>query len=81
MRHIGQIFVASILALVVFIFCASAYAASSECKGLEKTACDGNKRCSWVNSYKTSKGKDVAAFCRKKPERKTSSKGLAAPNG
>ncbi len=46
--------------------------AASECKGLEQTVCESHERCSWVNGYKTSKGKEVSPFCRKKPERKQS---------
>jgi hypothetical protein len=46
--------------------------AASECKGLEQPVCESHERCSWVNSYKTSKGREVSSFCRKKPERKKS---------
>lgn len=52
-------------------------AAESLCKGLGQEPCQ-TQGCSWVKSYKTSKGKDVAAFCRKKPERKATS-AAAAP--
>jgi hypothetical protein len=45
-------------------------AAVSPCKGLDQTTCQGNKICSWVRAHKTSKGRDVSAFCRKKPEKK-----------
>jgi hypothetical protein len=47
--------------------------AASECKGLEQPVCENHERCSWVNGYKTSKGREVSSFCRKKPERKKSS--------
>ncbi len=47
-------------------------AAESVCKGLEQEPCQA-QGCSWVKSYKTTKGKDVSAFCRKKPERKSTS--------
>jgi hypothetical protein len=47
-------------------------AASSECKGLDQANCQGKTICSWVKAHKTSKGKEIAAFCRKKPEKKTS---------
>jgi hypothetical protein len=53
---------------------------ASECKGLEQNACSGNQRCSWVKQYKTTKGRDVAAFCRKKPERKNSAEAKPAPS-
>lgn len=45
-------------------------ASVSECKGLNEGACAGNQRCSWVKAFKTKKGRDVAAFCRKRPERR-----------
>jgi hypothetical protein len=54
-------------------------AAGLECKGLEKSNCEGDERCSWVKSYKTSKGKEVSAFCRKKPERKKTSQTVTSP--
>jgi hypothetical protein len=54
-------------------------AAGSECKGLEQAACESKASCSWVRSYKTSKGTEVSAFCRRKPQRKKSSEAAAAP--
>lgn len=51
-------------------------AAESPCKRLAQEPCQA-KGCSWVKSYKTTKGKDVAAFCRKKPERKSTSAAVA----
>jgi hypothetical protein len=53
-------------------------AADSACKGLAQDAC-GTQGCSWVKAYKTTKGKDVAAFCRKKPERKSTTTSAAVP--
>ena len=47
-------------------------AADSPCKSLGQEPCQA-QGCSWVKSYKTTKGKEVAAFCRKKPERKATS--------
>ena len=54
------------------------YAADSPCKRLTQEPCQA-QGCSWVKSYKTTKGKDVAAFCRKKPERKSTSAAAVAP--
>jgi hypothetical protein len=54
-------------------------AADSACKGLAEDSCK-TQGCSWVKAYKTTKGKDVSAFCRKKPERKSSS-AASAPKG
>ncbi len=45
-------------------------ATPSPCKGLDQTTCQGNKICSWVRAHKTAKGRDVSAFCRKRPEKK-----------
>lgn len=56
-------------------------AAESECKGLEKPACESNGSCSWVSAYKTKRGTEVSAFCRKKPERKQSSQAPATSSG
>ena len=56
----------------------SLQAADSVCKGLANAACTGNSVCSWVNPYKTKKGKEVAGFCRKKPVRTTAPKAPAA---
>lgn len=70
-------------AIVAFVAMAlfgpvSARAADSACKGLEQTRCE-SQGCSWVKSYKTAKGRDVSAFCRKKPEKKNTSAVLATP--
>lgn len=51
-------------------------AAESPCKRLGQEPCQA-QGCSWVKSYKTAKGKDVAAFCRKKPERKATTAAVA----
>ncbi len=48
------------------------HAADAPCKRLAQEPCQA-QGCSWVKSYKTTKGKEVAAFCRKKPERKSTS--------
>lgn len=44
-----------------------------ECKGLAQQKCEHLDRCSWVRSYTTSKGTEVRAFCRRKPQRKKTS--------
>lgn len=72
----------ALLALVPLVFLAPGAArAQTECKGLEQPACATNEGCSWVKAYKTSKGKDVSAFCRKKPERKKATEAASAPKG
>jgi hypothetical protein len=54
----------------------SSQAAESPCKRLGQEPCQA-QGCSWVKSYKTTKGKDVAAFCRKKADRKATSAAVA----
>lgn len=62
----------SLMAMAILI--AGSANAASQCKGLEKPACETNDRCSWVRSYTTKKGTTVSAFCRSKPGQKESSK-------
>ena len=57
---------------VVSVASGVSHAADSACKRLAQEPCQA-QGCSWVKSYKTTKGKEVAAFCRKKPERKATS--------
>jgi hypothetical protein len=40
---------------------------SSDCKGLAEQACSNEASCTWIDSYKTSKGKTVESYCRSKP--------------
>ena len=53
--------------------------AASECKGLDQTACGANPGCSWVSGYVRKDGKEVAAYCKSKGERKTGEEAAAAP--
>jgi hypothetical protein len=53
--------------------------AASECKGLDQTACGANPVCSWVSGYVRKDGKEVAAYCKSKGERKTGEEAAAAP--
>jgi hypothetical protein len=77
--------IASVLVLAGMMAAGPASAASSAssvCKGLDQTGCGAQTGCSWVKAHKTTKGKDVAAFCRKKPERsKANEAAAAAPKG
>ncbi len=81
MRFSMRVTVALVMAGIALPIPGSAFAAASECKGLDKSGCDGQSGCSWVKSYKTAKGKQVSAFCRKKPERKKSTQAAVAPKG
>jgi hypothetical protein len=79
-----RIFLSAIIAGTIALMAAPASSAEqpqSECKGLEQSACAGRERCSWVKAHKRIKGKEVAAFCRKKPERRKAVEAKAAPNG
>jgi hypothetical protein len=53
--------------------------AASECKGLDQTACGANPGCSWISGYARKDGKEVAAYCKSKGERKTGEEAAAAP--
>ena len=53
--------------------------AASECKGLDQTACGANPGCSWISGYKRQDGKEVAAYCKSKGEKKTGEEAAAAP--
>ncbi|WP_125461871.1 MULTISPECIES: hypothetical protein [Rhodomicrobium] len=65
--------ISAVLALAAMALSApNAHAAASPCKGLAQQGCESKGACSWVKAYKTTKGRDVSAFCRKKPERKPS---------
>ena len=52
-------------------------AAEVTCKGLDQAACQANGACSWVKAHKAASGKEIAAFCRKKPEKKAEKKPAA----
>jgi hypothetical protein len=49
-------------------------AQAAECKGMSKSACEKAEQCSYVNSYKTKSGNEVAAYCRNKGKRSSDSK-------
>ena len=70
----------SFIALGAFLVLPSlAVQAASECKGLDQTACGANPGCSWVSGYVRKDGKEVAAYCKSKGERKTGEEAAAAP--
>jgi hypothetical protein len=62
--------VTAVFAIFAIAGVAQVNAAETVCKGLATAACSSNDGCSWVKSYKTKKGKEVAGFCRKKVSRK-----------
>ncbi|MFZ1575284.1 MAG: hypothetical protein WAT36_08645, partial [Chromatiaceae bacterium] len=70
----------SILALGALLVLPSlAVQAASECQGLDQTACGVNPGCSWVSGYARKDGKDVAAYCKSKGEKKAGEEAPAAP--
>jgi hypothetical protein len=71
MQRITRITAAAVLLGVVSLAPLEVSAAgTSPCKGLEETKCGEAKVCYWIKAHKTAKGKDIAAYCRKKPEKK-----------
>lgn len=52
---------------------ASQSALSAECKGMEKSTCEGQDACTWVDSYKRKDGVQVNGYCRGKGGKKSSS--------
>lgn len=68
--------VAIVFCGLIFVIATESRAADSPCKGLAQDNCS-TQGCSWVKSYKTAKGRDVSAFCRKKPERKSTTTSAA----
>ncbi len=53
--------------------------AASECKGLDQTACAAMQGCTWVSGYVRKDGKEVAAYCKSKGEKKTTEQAPTAP--
>ena len=73
---------AAAIVMALWAVTGASAAQDSECKGLEQQQCASIATCSWVRSYKTSKGTEVNAFCRRKPVRKqTTQAAPAQPNG
>ncbi len=54
--------------LILFSLAHSAKA-QSVCKGLVQAECSANAACGWVKGFTTKTGRQVSAFCRKKPAR------------
>jgi hypothetical protein len=44
------------------------------CKGMSSSSCSKSTSCSWVKAYKTKSGSTVAAYCRNKAGKKSSTK-------
>jgi hypothetical protein len=74
MRVLTFVFLVILLVLAMTGGAPFLYAAESACKGLTTDACGKKAECSWVDPYKTKKGKEIAGFCRKKAVRKSEPK-------
>lgn len=84
MRNLSKMIVVLTLAIPIGAAPIAAYAQRSEptqCKGQDQARCVSLSNCSWVKSYKTVRGTEVSAFCRKKPERKKSTEAPSPPRG
>lgn len=47
-------------------------ATASQCKGLAQPACTAKAaECTWIAAAKTKKGKEIKAYCRSKPKKKS----------
>lgn len=59
------------LTTIVAILAAPAPAFASDCLDLDKTACERQASCTWVDPYKRMDGVKVSGFCRNKQNRNT----------
>jgi hypothetical protein len=64
--------------VVLGLFISVQAAGASACKGVSKSKCAANNRCSWVGEYTTKKGVSVGPFCRSKSGKGSSSSAAAA---
>ncbi len=68
--------ISTIIATCTFILGASSAYAASDCKGMERGACEKSAACNWVDGYTRKDGAKVSGHCRKNPSqsgKKTSS--------
>ncbi|KAA6186898.1 chromosome partitioning protein ParB [Thiohalocapsa marina] len=59
-------------AIVACLALSTTSVSAAECKGMEKSKCEGNASCTWVDGYKRKDGAQVAAYCRNKGGKKSS---------
>lgn len=52
------------IAFVMMTMLPAASLAESQCKGMEKSACERKTDCTWVDGYKRKDGKTVSSYCR-----------------
>jgi hypothetical protein len=60
----------AIITSAALAFGAGTLQAASQCKGLDKGACERNAECSWVDSYTRKDGVKVSGHCRSKGGKK-----------
>lgn len=63
----------AMLAMTGALTLASQSALSAECKGMEKSACEAQDACTWVDGYKRKDDVQVNGYCRGKGGKKSSS--------
>jgi hypothetical protein len=70
----GSATLATLLAAGLLALGAPAAQAASECKGMERKACERNDRCTWVDGFTRKDGVKVSSHCRKKPSQSSTKK-------
>jgi len=63
----GAITLATLIVTSGLAFGASTAWAASDCKGLDKGACERSSACNWVDGYTRKDGVKVSGHCRKNP--------------
>lgn len=73
MKHTSRSHVIAVTLTAAFTMLplSNSASAASLCSGLDNKACGIESSCSWINSYKTKKGKTINAYCRTKPVKKS----------
>ncbi len=53
---------------------------AAECKGMEKSSCERQDSCTWVDGYERKDGVKVSPYCRNKGGKKSSSSTSSSSN-
>ena len=67
------------MALSGLLLAAPYVQAASQCKGLAQEACSADPACAWVNAYVRKDGREVKAYCRNAPAKKTAPQSSMPP--
>lgn len=70
----------AMLAMTVALTLVSQSAFAAECKGMEKSSCERQDACTWVDSYKRKDGVQVSGYCRGKGGKKSSTSSSSSSN-